>query len=279
MRYNITEIPKLFAFDLDGTLLDSKKKLSKENISALSEIASFGSIIAFATGRIRSSIEQYISLCSLPIATLSLNGAAVYMDHRHNGKKVYSSDLPSCFADTLIDYSIDKQITLNYYYNDSLFSVITSMSKKWIDLYIVQTSSQYKFVESFESFKGVSPSKIIMLGSPDLLDQQQSYFTKLWKDKVYICRTWDYYLEFLNPEANKGSGIKALSQAYGFDINQVIAFGDAENDIPMLETAGISVAVKNSNDKVKSRAKIISQWTNDENCIAQEWNTIKKSLQ
>ena len=129
----------------------------------------------------------------------------------------------------------------------------------------------------FDRFRGRQPSKIIFVGSPVVLDEQQKHFKELWGDSVYICRTWDYYLEFLNPKANKASGLEALADAYGINLSDVAAFGDAENDIPMLRKAGLGVAMANAEPEVKIAAGRVSRWTNNEDGVAREWEEIKKS--
>jgi len=278
MSYKIPTTPQLYAFDLDGTILQTDKTLSTENMSALKQIANSGAIIAFASGRIKESILQYTAQCTFPVAILSLNGAMVYLDARYNHKPIYTTPLSPRYAEIIIDYAQKRSITLNYYFNDTLYSILAPETSRWIDLYIEQTSSHYQFVESFDHLKGNSPSKIILIGEPEMLDIHENYFKNLWKNEVYICRTWDYYLEFLDPQANKGSGLQALANAYSIDMKNVIAFGDAENDIPMLKSAGMSIAVHNASEAVKSAAKYTSQWNNDQHVIEKEWQNIQNYL-
>jgi len=267
-------IPKLFAFDLDGTLLNSCKKLSATNLAALKEISQNGSIVAFASGRLGSSMQQYV--CNdFDLPMLTLNGAAVYMGKKHNSKLIYSAPLSHDYADFLVNYSIGKNFGLNYYIDDRLYSVQTNLTSRWQRLYFDQTSTAYNFIHSFDDFKGKSPSKILFVGSTDEIDLQELYFRNIWKDSVYICRTWDHYLEFLNPEANKGTGLQMMADAYGIDLKDVAAFGDALNDIPMLKTAGLGIAVGNALTEVKESASRVSAWNNDEDVIAREWNIIK----
>ncbi len=270
MRY------KLFAFDLDGTLLDNKKQLSPANCRALHEIVGQGGIVAFATGRIGSSVKQYLPEGLGEIALLTLNGAEVWKGTGQDSERLYFAPLSSSAADTLIDYGRDREFALNYYIDGNLYAVRTERSIPWTDLYVRQTSSLYHYETTLDRFRGRMPSKIIFVGSPLVIDEEDKHFRELWGETVYICRTWDYYLEFLNPRANKGSGLEALANAYGIDLSQVAAFGDAQNDIPMLQKAGLGVAMANADDAVKVAAGKVSQWTNDEDGIAREWEEIKK---
>jgi Cof subfamily protein (haloacid dehalogenase superfamily) len=270
MRY------KLFAFDLDGTLLDDRKLLSPANTLALREIAAAGGVIAFATGRIGSSVDRYLPFGLGDVALLTLNGAEVWTGSDHGSSRIYYAPLSSSIADFLIDYGRDREFALNYYIDGKLYAVRTENSSPWIDLYVRQTSSTYRFETSLDRFKGRLPSKIIFVGSKPFLDEQERQFRALWGESVYICRTWDYYLEFLDPKANKASGLEALAHAYGIELSQVAAFGDSQNDIPMLQRAGLGVAMANAGAEVKSAASRVSKWTNNEDGIAREWEEIKK---
>ncbi len=278
MQYSRIKKVRLFAFDLDGTLLNSQKRLTSRTIAALAEISSKGYKIVFASGRIKSSIGQYLDQCPFPIGILSLNGAAVYSDSRHNFEKLLNVPLPSEYADFLIDYSERKGIAMNYYFEDNLYALRNENNLQWTQLYFEQTNSAYNYIDSFEKFVGKSPSKIIFIGDPGVLDKVQTFFSGLWKGSVYICRTWKYYLEFLNPRANKGTGLCCLASHYNIPMSEVAAFGDASNDIPMLENAGYSIAVSNASDDVKSAATRVSRWSNDEEAVVHEWEFMKKEL-
>jgi len=269
-------IPKLFAFDLDGTLLNSKKELSPANRTALREMSAAGAVVAFASGRLGSSMHQYIPALGFEIAMLTLNGAAVFSDSNMN-TRIYHSPLDSNFADYLIDYHRDKSFALNYYINDKLYSTDNERTRQWTDLYYQQTRTQYHMLSTFDSMKNGSPSKIIFVGDTHELDIQEQFFRKMWDSSVYICRTWDYYLEFLNLNANKGSGLEALSSSYNIDLKDVTAFGDATNDIPMLQKAGLGIAMKNAHPDVCAAANRVSAWSNDEDAIAKEWELIKNN--
>lgn len=267
--------PKLFAFDLDGTLLNNKKELSVNNIIALKEISDTGSIVALASGRIGSSMQQYVNMLKNKVGLLTLNGAVVYKDAFDISTPIFNSPLPAEFADYLIQYAQNKNFGFNYYIDDKLYGLKQTDNSQWYELYFKQTLSEYSFVSNFEHFTGKAPSKIIFVGDPEELDEIEEYFRSFWENSIYICRTWDYYLEFLNINANKGSGIEVLANSYNIDVSDVVAFGDAPNDIPMLQKVGLGIAMKNADPEVKSVASRISCCSNDEDGIACEWKLIK----
>ncbi len=268
--------PKLFAFDLDGTLLNNRKELSTSNIKALKEMSDFGCVVALASGRIGSSMQQYAEMLESRVALLTLNGAVVYKCASDVSSPVYNSPLPADYAEFLIDYAHDKTFAINYYINDKLYGLKHDGSLEWYNLYFDQTRSTYEYISSFSHFSGKTPSKIIYIGDPEELDIIESHFRSIWSGHIYICRTWDYYLEFLNINANKGNGIEALANSYDISTDNVVAFGDAPNDIPMLEKVGLGIAMKNAGPDVKRSARRVSCCTNDEDGIAREWELIKE---
>jgi hypothetical protein len=268
--------PKLLAFDLDGTLLTSDKRLSEANRNALSDMAAHGSLVTFASGRLGSSMMRVAEGLDIDLAMLTLNGAAVYSGHVGDECRVYDAPLGGMYADELVTFARDRDFALNYYIDDKLYAVRTPTTARWIDLYYQQTRTEYVFLDDFGPFTGRSPSKVIFVGAPGTIDDMEKMFRARWDSEIYICRTWDHYLEFLSPKANKGNGLCALAKALGVDLADVAAFGDAENDIPMLQVCGMGIAMKNAPDSVKRAARRVSPWSNDEDGVAREWERLKR---
>jgi hypothetical protein len=269
---------KLFAFDLDGTLLDDRKRLSDANAAALREMTASGAVIAFATGRLGSSVRKFIPHGLRNIALLEMNGAEVRTGADRGSRLVHSAPLPVHAADYLIGYGPGRPFAVNYYCCGELYAVRDGRTIPWLDLYFGQTGTEYRFVKTLEQFRGRRPSKIIFVGAPDVIDEQEHFFRKLWGESVYICRTWDHYLEFLDVRANKAEGLDALAREYGIAWKDIAAFGDAENDIPMLRRAGLGIAMANAPQKVREAAERVSAWTNNEDGVAKEWEKIKTGV-
>jgi Cof subfamily protein (haloacid dehalogenase superfamily) len=277
MNIPIPASPRIFAFDLDGTLLTSDKTITPETVIALKEMQHEGSHIVFASGRMAESISRYLHFFDFPISVLACNGAEVYLDYSEKRQKIHSAPLTPEVTDTLLDFEQRDAITLNYYLDGKLYARNNEMNQPWIQLYREQTNSVYSMIDSFDELRGTTPSKIIFVSSPEKLDALQEKFSAVFGDSVYICRTWDYYLEFLNPSTNKGIGLEKIAQSFNFSLDKVIAFGDAENDIPMLSSAGYSIAPRNASSEVKAAATYASPFDNNENVIAREWERIKNN--
>jgi Cof subfamily protein (haloacid dehalogenase superfamily) len=269
--------PKLFAFDLDGTLLGPDKRISAANIDALREMKGGGAAIALASGRIGHSARRYAADLGFDPALVVLNGAEVYKSAGENAQRIYYAPLETKYAQYLTEYGEDEPLAVNFYHQDKLYSVWTGRNIEWTHLYTEETGVEYRYVDHFYALAGVAPSKIIYVGEPSYIDELEGRFRSMWSaGEVYICRSRDYYLEFMNPEANKGQGLKALCEAMDINLSDAVAYGDEENDIPMLSIAGQGVAMKNSPEKVKIRAARITELANDENWVAKEWERWSK---
>ncbi|HUI93881.1 MAG TPA: Cof-type HAD-IIB family hydrolase [Chitinivibrionales bacterium] len=269
--------PSLLAFDLDGTLLTSDKRLSRANAAALADMASHGCVVALASGRLGSSMMQYLKGLPCDPALLTLNGAAVYAGRKRGSRLIYSAPLSARHADSLIEYSEGREFAVNYYFSGSLYTVRNEKTAPFNDLYYAQTGSEFHLLDSLLPMRGNSPFKIIFVGDPPVLDREEHELRLKWGGELYIVRTWEYYLEFLNPLATKGNGLAAIAEAYGVDLSNAVAFGDANNDIPMLKAAKTGIALKNASEEAKRAASYVSEWTNNEDAVAKEWERLKRS--
>jgi Cof subfamily protein (haloacid dehalogenase superfamily) len=219
---------------------------------------------------------RYAEDLAFDVAMLTLNGAAVYQSKSSDAPPIYSATIGTTYSDYLINYTAERRMALNYYHGGKLYAVRDRYTMPWLELYKSQTHSPYVYVDSLSSFTGDAPFKALIVADAATLDEEEKRFRAMWDSEIYIVRTWDYYLEFLDKKATKGFGLAALALSFGIDIADTVSFGDANNDIPMLESAGIGIAMKNASDEVKASASHVSEWTNEEDGVAREWERLKR---
>ena len=122
-------------------------------------------------------------------------------------------------------------------------------------------------VENLADFLPFAPVKILMSVDPAILADVQRRIAAFLPDNLNVVHTAPFYLEVIPRVINKGQGIRDICRTLGMDVSEVIAFGDAENDIPMLRAAGVGVAMGNAADAVKAAADRVTL-TNNEDGIA-----------
>lgn len=277
----------LFAFDLDGTLLNSDKEISKKTISAIQEMHSFGHIIVLASGRIGSSLMKYENALGVPFSTVSLNGAAAYEGGAGNSnylfqlplQKEYSSQLISFYKNKSKSFNGEDLFSINFYNSDKLYTEESKRESEWVKLYIKETASEFNFVSSIDELIDLEPEKILFCGKPDILDSIEEEFVDKWSEDVYIVRTWDRYLEFLHKNVNKAIALEKVAASHDISMKDVVAFGDGDNDSPMLKAAGFGIAVQNGTSKAKLASNKVSEFNNDQDVIAKEWDILKRNYE
>jgi len=275
---------KMIALDLDGTLLNSKREVPEENRRILVEADRKGIVVALSSGRMTYSMEPIAEFLGIDCAIIAYNGAMIRTKKNESRKIIFHKPLQCKYCDMLIDYSLKNHFLLNFYFEDRLFAQEDGILKRYSDLYANQTGALYNFVKDINVLKGKEATKLILLSDPSSgsdydqrsRDGQYDFFKKVIGKKVNVTKTNPEYLEFMNREVDKGVGIKNLAEYYSIRTSEIIAFGDGDNDAPMLAMAGIGVAMKNAGQESKKAAKIISGWTNEEFGVAK---VLKKYLE
>ncbi|MCU7087315.1 sugar-phosphatase, partial [Salmonella enterica] len=101
--------------------------------------------------------------------------------------------------------------------------------------------------------------KVMMIDEPAVLDRAIARIPAEVKEKYTVLKSAPYFLEILDKRVNKGTGVKSLAEALGIKPEEVMAIGDQENDIAMIEYAGMGVAMDNGIPSVKEVANFVTK--------------------
>ena len=245
---------RLCAIDLDDTLLGADHQLSAENEAVIRDVVSKGVKVVLASGRMFASSLPTALKLDLDTPIVCYNGAMV----KHPvTKEVWHEDAVSAeIARDVMEYCRGKKLQLNFYYDDILRSAANT---QWLDLYLSRTSSPFQVMQDFDSkLRGLAPTKLIIVDDPELILRLLPELTARYGEKLFVTRSNAEYLELLPPNANKGSALAKVAARYGITAEESVAFGDSWNDIPMLEWAGLGIAVSNAKKEVLAIAKKIT---------------------
>lgn len=264
------------ALDLDGTLLNRQGEASPDDAAALRRMSELGALVVIASGRMTAAIRPWYHRLGIDGPVLAYNGGMVRDSQARGEGVLFECALPARYGDWLIDYADEHHFHLNYYLHDKLYAKDDPALRRFGDLYARQTGSVFAYVPSLRQFKGCDPTKIILITDPSTpgrhaprhRDELYQEFKARWEGEVSLFKTNPEYLEFLNRETDKGVGLAALAAAYSVPREDVIAFGDAGNDAPMLQWAGLGVAVANAFPEARPAADYISPYTNDQSAVA-----------
>lgn len=253
---------KLVAVDMDGTLLSENKTISDANLRAIKKAKAKGVKVVLATGRPVKGIQRYLKELNL----VDEGDYAVAF----NGAVVQKTDTGEIIAETLMSiddihylYDLSKKLHVNIHALTPHSCITPKVSK-----YSEVESSINKIpldIVNFDTIpKDTTIVKIMFIDEPEILDRVISELPKEIYKKYTIVRSCPYFLEFLNLEANKGSGVELLAKTLDIKPEEIICIGDAGNDIHMIKYAGLGVAMGNAFPEVKEIADYITKTNNDD---------------
>lgn len=260
---------KLIASDMDGTLLDDESNLPKEMASVLDELDANGIPFVAASGRSLLTIENKFGDLAKRICIVSDNGAIV----KHKGDIIFTS---------VIEPSIWKEIV-----HDALKLEETSVMLVGVDTaYRIVKHDQHedKAQEFFANAKHITSvdevdSDIIKVTLLSLASTKDNYteviFPKYGKD-LSVVFGGAIWIDLMNKDVHKGTGLQYLLNRYNVESENVMAFGDYNNDLQMLKLANYSYAVANAHDEIKEVAKYHIGTNNENSVIKTILETINK---
>ena len=119
-------------------------------------------------------------------------------------------------------------------------------------------------VDSLMNFLNFSPVKILLSVDPEQILNVQNAIRAQLSDELSVVRTAPFYLEIIPASINKGKALLEVCNRLGINPADTAAFGDSENDIPMIQTAGCGIAMENAEDAVKASADKVTLSNNSD---------------
>ncbi|MBN2605646.1 MAG: HAD family hydrolase, partial [Bacilli bacterium] len=256
----------LIAIDLDGTLLYDWETISEETKSYLKQLPSLGHKIVLATGRPLRSTQPFHRELELDTPIINYNGGLVKSHHDKNFPN-YSLTID---RNILIDiFESNKQ------YIQNAFGEIGDDIYLWKDTEEIQPllhnfNGSRLFVGEFKHILEADTNGFLVLAKEGKSEYIEEFIKNKYGDKV-LSRNWgseyNFIIELFTPETTKGNGLKYVADYLGFPRHRIIAFGDAHNDIELLEYAGTGIAMANAHESLKAVADVILEYTNKEDGI------------
>jgi hypothetical protein len=189
---------------------------------------------------------------------LSYNGG---MAKTVGGKLLFERPVPAQYGEEIVDYCKKHKLHLNFYFDDKLY---VSELNEWTELYEKRSGSASIPIGDLSKMNMHSPTKMIIVDEKEKLDKLIPEFKEKYRDKLYITKTDDEYLEFMAAGVDKGTGLLWVCDKLGIPQDTTAAFGDSFNDVQMIEWAGVGIAMSNGKEAAKAAADIVvdnSSWT------------------
>lgn len=266
---------KMICIDMDGTLLNKRKKISLRNKEAIQKAYSMGVEIVITTGRLYNNAAYFSQLLGVDSPVIAGNGAIV-MDQRTNDI-IYEKEIPINDCNEILNilnkykaffqFNTDKTI----YCNNLLTKVSTEfyMTKQ---VYFEHLNIKYKKVKTKEDWENIFKEEEGYIAKSIVLSPFKSTILKIREElnklpNIVSFASGDYSLEINSSGVSKGNAVKALIEKYGIKREELICIGDNENDLSMISFAGLGVAMGNAIPELKDIADYITD-TNKNDGVA-----------
>lgn len=250
---------QMLVLDIDDTLMTSENTISDATYQALMKAQEQGKKVVLASGRPTPSMietAKQLKLDHFDSYIISFNGAAI--TSMANGQELFSQRLETDAQDDIVQYIQAKGLTVLTYLDDY---VVMDKSNDYshIESQLTGIPDRYD-PEAIANLSQLAKArmKFIGVGDPDLVAAADAELEGRFGELTYATTSKPYFLEFVHHQVSKGQAIKVLCQHLGLTLDQVIACGDGNNDLTMIETAGLGVAMANATPLLKEEADHIT---------------------
>ena len=267
---------KAVFFDIDGTFLNDRKRVSSSTKKAITQMKEDGILVGLATGRGPGFVQPFMDNLGLDFA-VTYNGQYILT----HDKVLYQNQLPKSTVYNLIRYATKhrREISLGtstglvgsniISMGTSKFGQIVShiVPKSWAKMVERSFKSLIRRFkpQSIETLKTIMREPIYQVVMVATVGETQDIEEKF--PHVKITRSSPYSADIISADQSKLKGIAHLGEFFGFELSEVMAFGDSENDLEMLSGVGVGVAMGNGEDELKDQATHVTD-TNNQNGIA-----------
>ena len=258
---------KMIAIDMDGTLLNDEKSIHPRNIEAIKKASEEGVKVVICTGRNFASALYYSDLIGVKTPIICSNGAMIR--EKDQDRVIYQSLLGSEKCKEIIKVLKEQNLNFNLYTANTLYTEELAYSSKFYEGFNKTLPKNRRvnieLIEDWEKLiaeQGEEISKAVAVDK-DIEKVQKAKEVIKGMAGLEVVSSGKNNFEVMNEGVSKGDAMTRLAEIYGIDISEVIAIGDSENDLSMIELAGLGISMGNGEDYVKEAAQYITGTNNE----------------
>lgn len=247
---------KLITIDIDDTLVNTAKQVTPRVKAALQEATAQGVKVVLTTGRPLPGVQEYLDELGLNHQddqyAITYNGGVVQTT---NGEELGGKEL--AYSDYLRLREVADELGA-YLQVETIDAAYTSA--KEINYWASRENFLIKMPLIIKPVDEMDPNdhyvKFMFIGDEADIDSWRDALPADVKEAYYIVKSTPQHLEFMHKDATKGSGLLTLAAKLGIDRSETMALGDQQNDVTMIEAAGLGVAMGNAVPEVKAVADV-----------------------
>jgi Cof subfamily protein (haloacid dehalogenase superfamily) len=251
---------KMLVIDLDDTLLTDDHKISNENKEMLFKAQELGVYVVLASGRPTSAMMAYAKELQCDVHNsfmISFNGSTI-TDLKED-KVLFEHALTKEQVHALYDFSKQHNTHIITYLNGQ---IISETNSEYIDVESSITGLEHIIVPNFKEAVTTSAVKCLLLEEPSYLKSVESILKAAMPD-LSVCMSKPFFLEAAPYGVDKGASVKFLAEKLNIHQSEIIAIGNAGNDLTMIQYAGLGVWVANVTPDLIDKGDVIVASNND----------------
>lgn len=260
---------KLVAIDLDGTLLNRQKRISERNIETLKQAKEHGVKIVVCTGRPLASVQPYLETLGLMDEgdfAITFNGGIIQQNHDGKIVSKYSFDVKD--IETVAKEMDQHELPLDVISGQSVFHVQPAPKERTSIYHTMNPNMDFHHLVLSDFHSAMEYNKMVVaVEDQAFLDQKISCFSDGIKKQYHFVKSRPNLLEILHKDVSKANALKILGEHLSIDVEEMMALGDEENDLSMIQAVGLGVAMGNAVPEVKVLAQHITD-TNEADGVA-----------
>ncbi len=230
---------RLVALDLDGTLVGEDLVLRPRVIDAVRRAREAGVHVTIVTGRMFQAARPFAQRLGIDGPMVTYQGAAIY--DAGSGTLLRSTPVQPGVTRDVLRWALDHGVHAQCYADDRLFvDQINRFSKRYTDLARVEPVVVPSLIDAFATKPSI---KIVLVTDSDKADGILDAMRTLLGTRAYLTRSHVDFVEVVDPAVNKGEALAFVAEHYGVALDETLAVGDAWNDVPLIDAAGIGVAM------------------------------------
>ncbi len=267
---------KALALDLNGTVLDPFNNISGELAGLLTHLREKGIKIFIATSKTIFEIKDSFPSQTICDGLVVANGMGCYI----NKEKIFEYTLPPSLVEKVIQMARKEKIYYEahpletgrfalmkdqaYMVEELLNPIPPTLNKNELLSRRQALAEKINWVKEIDTFHLVKIYFFSM--NPEKIRRWKQALQQLQPDHPFtILSSSDHNVEIMTDNVSKATGIRLLLEEYGLSPKDLMAVGDGENDLPMFDLAGYSVAMKNASETVQSKADEVTAASYEEN--------------
>lgn len=252
---------KLIAFDIDGTLVNSKKEVTQATKEALHKLHEAGIHVVISSGRPYKGVLLNADLVGREIVPYvsCFNGALV--KEVATDDAVYAHELTNAELQRWVDLA--QEHDLDVHAHDDEYVLVQDKPK---DQYVeVESTLNEMPIRTVDFYDGeITAPKVMITAESGKLDDFIATLDPELFEKYSIMKSEPFFLEIMPKGVDKGEALAKLAESLDIEQSETMAFGDQANDLSMIKWAGCGVAMGNAIDDLKDNAQYVTASNDDE---------------